>query len=172
MALSMALTRNAPIVAIAALSLAACAGDAGTDPSLARRPAERVTGIAPVATPTPEAPAPASAAILGKLDSLVSQAHAAHRRFTGKQGRVQALVGAAAGAAAASEAWSLATVALSDLESTRSDAMVAMAELDTLYAGAVVGNQSATEIAAARKTVQDLISDEDHVIEGLRARLP
>lgn len=167
----MARLRTIPILAIAALSLAACAKDAGEYPSLGRRPAERVTGTLPVETPTTQSPAPTDPATLGTLDSLLAKARDGHQRFVDKQARTRSLVGAASGAAVASESWSVATIALSDLESSRSAVMLAMADLDALYARAVVDGQPVGDIAAARNTVQAMINDESQVIAALKAQL-
>ncbi len=167
----MAIQRTALTLALSALSLAGCATDVQDYPSLARRPIERVTGTAPVAAPTEAPPAPLDAAVLGKLDSLVAQARAADRRFHDKQPRARALVSAAAGSAVANEAWSVASVALSELESARSDAFVAMAELDALYARAVVDRVDTGDIAAARGTVQVILTDQGKIIDELHARL-
>ncbi|WP_088311536.1 hypothetical protein [Novosphingobium sp. B 225] len=162
---------SAILLICSACTLSACASDAASYPSLARRPVERVTGSAPVVTPSPEAPAPASSATLGKLDSLLGEARAADRKFRDKQAAARGLVSAAAGSAMGSEAWSVATIALSELESARSQTALPMAELDALYVSAVVDGQSAGEIAAARNTVQGLLSDESAAIDALKAQL-
>jgi hypothetical protein len=68
-------------------------------------------------------------------------------------------------------------VALSDLESARSDAMLALAELDELYASEVIaasqtGDQTKTSaIAGARDQVTALIGEEDGVLAQLRGRM-
>ena len=167
----MAFARSALILSLTALSLSACAAEKGAYPSLARRPAERVTGTVPVASPTPEAPAPADPATLGKLDSLVTQARAADTAFRAQEGRTRAAVSAASGSAPGSEAWSVATVALSQLETSRSQGMLAMAELERLYTDAVLAGQSAGEIAAARNTVQGLLGAQSATIDSLKASL-
>lgn len=156
---------------VSALSLAACASDAAEYPSLARRPVERVTGEAPVVTPTPIATTPADPALAGTLDSLVAQARAADRRFAERESRARSLVGAAGGAAVASEAWSVATIALADLESARSDAMIAMAQLDTLLASAKIETQETAAISAAHDTVGAIIARQDSIIANLHSRL-
>lgn len=163
--------RSIPILAIAALSLGACATDVGEYPSLGRRPAERVTGTLPVETAATQPPAPTDPATLGALDSLLAKARAGHARFQAKETRTRGLIGAASGAPVASESWSVATVALSDLSSARSDVMVAMADLDALYARAVVDGKPAGDIAGARNTVQGLLNAEDKVIAALKAAI-
>lgn len=159
------------ILALSALPLAACASDAGEYPSLARRPAERVSGEAPVVVPTPEPVATPDPLVTGQLESLVVKARSADAKFHQRESRARALVGAAAGAAIASESWSVATIALSDLESARSDAMVALAELDTMYAATRIEAADASAIAAARESVMALVADQDKVIDALFARM-
>ncbi|MFM5885084.1 MAG: hypothetical protein ACKOQ3_07145 [Novosphingobium sp.] len=157
-------------LAAALLALSACARDQGEYPSLARRPAERISGTAPVVTPPPEAPQP-PAEVTGQLDGLVAKARAADARFRAALPRAQALVGAAAGAAVASESWSVATVALADLESQRSQAMIALADLDALYAAEGIKLANTTAIAAARDQVIAIVSAEDDSLNALKGRL-
>ena len=167
----MARLSTIPILAMAALSLGACASDAHEYPSLGRRPAERVTGTLPVEAPVTQAPAPTDPATLGTLDSLLAKARKGHDLFQSKEARTRSLVSAASGAPVASESWSVATVALSDLSSARSDLMVAMADLDALYARAVVDGKPAGDIAGARNTAQGLLDAENKAIDELKAKL-
>lgn len=166
-----------PLVALALL-LGGCAS-AGQYPSLARRDAERVAASAmPVAaaSPAPAAPRVASEGLAGKLSALVAQARGADSRFAARRSRAETLVGAARGAAIASEAWSVATVAVSELESARSEAMIAMADLDAMNAADRIANPNepsadAPAIAAARDTVSAIIAGEDAVLAALKGRL-
>ena len=159
------------ILAASALSLAGCANDIAEYPSLARRPAERMSGTAlPVAAGTQPGPAP-SAEVLGRLDSLVATARAADERFTAREGQARTLVSAASGSTLGSESWAVASVALSQLESARSDAMVTLAELDELYAAARIDAADARTIAAARDTVIALVARQDQVVGELGERL-
>ncbi|MCW1430436.1 hypothetical protein [Novosphingobium sp. JCM 18896] len=165
-----------PLVLIAALTACAAATDY---PSLERRSAERMTGSARPVTPEapPPAPAPASPQLTTRLTQLVDQARAAHQRFGARRGNAQRLVAAGGSGAPGSEGWSVATVALSDLESARSDAMEALAELDQLFAAesiaaAETGNrQTVDTIAAARDQVTAMIGEEDEVLASLRGRM-
>lgn len=158
-----------------ALLLTACGGDGGY-PSLARRDAEQVTGTAePAPGPTEQAPpAPPSPELSSRLAQLVAKARGAHQRFTGEQGRTERLVAGARGAAVASESWSVATVALASLESARSEAMISLADLDTLNASeriAAAGGGSQSDLAAvtaARNQVIALVAQEDAVLSRLR----
>lgn len=154
--------------------LSGCAADYQNYPSLARRPAERVTGVAEVAPPTvaPQPPAPPpSADLVARLGQLADQAQAAHREFASRQGRAAQLVAAAGGASVGSETWAQASVALADLESSRSQAMIALADLDELYAAERVAGGDAATIAATRDRVIGWIGEEDQVLAGLRGRM-
>jgi hypothetical protein len=159
-------------------ALAACAA-ASDYPSLERRPAERMTGSAQAVTPDtpPSPPPPLSPELTTRLTQLVERARAADQRFAGKRAGAERAVAAGGGGAPGSEGWSAATVALSDLESSRGDGMVALAELDQLYAAeAVAASQTGDEtkvtaIAAARDQVSALIGAEDQVLAGLRRRM-
>lgn len=150
--------------------LAACAGDRGDYPSLARRPAERISGTAPVVTPAPAPPQP-PAEVTGQLDGLVAQARAANARFEAATPRTRALVAAANGAAVASEAWSVATVALAELESQRSQAMIALADLDALYAAEGIRQSDTRTLAVARQQVIDIVAAQDAILAELGSGL-
>jgi hypothetical protein len=160
--------RSILLLSAASLMLAACAKDQGEYPSLARRPAERISGTAPVVTPSPVPAPPPSAELTGNLDRLVAQARAADVRFRAIAPRTRSLVDAAAGAAVASESWSVATVALADLESQRSQAMIALADLDALYAAEGIKQGDTSVIAAARDQVIALVREEDAVLNQLK----
>jgi len=171
--------RFAPVLSAGlALALPACTAS-GDYPSLARRDAERVSGIAePVAPqpPPPSSAAPPSAQLEARLEGLVGQARAAHARFSGSRQRTERLIAAAGGAPIASESWSVASVALADLESARSNAMVALAELDQLYAAERIEHfesesSVAKAIARARDEVSAMVAEEDAVLARLRGRL-
>lgn len=161
-----------PLAQVLALTGCAAAKDY---PSLQRRPAERQTGSALPAAPEapPPPPAPPSAQLTTRLSQLVEQARAAHQRFAAKRDAAARMVAAGGASTPGSEGWATATVALSDLESARSDAMVALAELDQLYtARTVEGDQSAVAaIAAARDQVTALVGNEDDALAALRGRM-
>lgn len=177
---------TAPLAALVLLS--ACASQ-GEFPSLAKRPAElaleaapapapvapgRISGSGAPASPAPDAVVsqrPVSADLTARLGQLQDAARAAHDRFTGKRALAGQLVSAASGAAPASEAWSVATVAVAELESARSDAMVSLGELDRLYAAERVDGGDGGAIAAVRDQVTAWVADEDAVLAELGGRM-
>jgi hypothetical protein len=160
------------------LLLGACAS-AKDYPSLARRPVERMTGssevVAPEATPRPLAPL--SPELTTRLAQLVDQARGADQRFAARRDGATRLISAGSGAAPGSDGWSAASIALGELESARSDAMVALTELDDLYtnesiAAAETGDHGkVATIADARDQVTALVSAEDGVLAQLRGKL-
>lgn len=155
-----------------ALLLAGCASDRGQYPSLARRPAERITA----SFDTPEAPVevvrPApSAAVTGKLGGLVGAAQAADAKFSSREPRARSAVAAGAGAKIGSESWATATIAVAELEAARAEAIVALTDLDTLFNDVSVNGEDATGIGAERDKVIALIGREDRVLAELRSRL-
>lgn len=154
------------------LILSAC-GSAKGYPSLAKRPAERIAGTAQPAPPPPVAPAPAplSPEMQARLAQLIERARAAHGVFTGGKAKADRLSSAARGAAVSSEAWVVATVALAELESRRSEVMISLAELDSLYAREKVDGGDGVSIAAARDQVTAWVADEDAVLAELRGRM-
>ena len=71
----------------------------------------------------------------------------------------------------ASERWAQASVALAVLESRRSEVIVALGDLDTLYVRHRTDGEEAAEIAEVRDSVTALIADEDAVLESLRGKV-
>jgi Meckel syndrome type 1 protein len=164
--------QTACLLGLSALVLTACTKDEGAFPSLARRPAERLNAPAPEATPTSEPTQAASdPALIERIAALEAQARTAHERFSARTGPARTAATAAAGAAVASEAWSVATVALSELESARSETVIALADLDALYARAVVAGTDSAALAAAREAVVALVGEEDRVLGELHGKL-
>ncbi len=174
--MAIAMRSLSPLLVSAAivLTLDGCAADTENYPSLARRPAERVTGTFPVSSADPAVPATPAAPnpeVAGKLAGLVGQARAADARFAAREPRARQLTSAAAGARVASEPWSVATIALADLESARSDAMIALADLDAQYTAERVSGGEGAAIAEARDQVTALVVHQDRVLAELHGRL-
>ncbi len=177
---------RALIVLLASAALSGCGSTVGY-PSLARQPAEAATwdpatpgadgrpsGSAPVAAPASDAAvvqSPVSPELASRLAQLEDSARAAHARFAAKQARATQLVAAARGVAVASEPWSVATVALAELESARSDAMVSLGELDRLYVAQRIDGGDGGSIAAVRDQVTAWVADEDAVLADLGGRM-
>lgn len=148
-------------------------------PSLARRPAERIAGSgepAPAVVAPPVPTAPPSADFAARLDQLVTQGRAAHARFAERQGAAERAIGAG-GQAMGSEGWATASVALSGLDSARSEAMIALAGLDEIYAAEAVASAETGDparreaAAAAHREIDGLVAEEDAVLARLRARV-
>ncbi len=158
------------LLVTAPLALTACASAKAGYPSLARRPIERISGSAPVAAPTDTAAAPAApgAEVLSRVDAAQAQAASADARFHQREARARTLVSAARGAPLAGEAWAVATVAVADLESARSDAMIALADIDALFAKARIEGSDTAAISDARDRVTALVASEDRVLTQLR----
>ncbi len=114
---------------------------------------------------------PVSAELAERLTQLHDLARGAHKRFSSKRDGASSLVAAARGSAIATEAWSVATVAIADLESARSDAMVSLGELDRLYVSERIDGGDGIAIAAVRDQVTAWVADEDAVLADLGNRL-
>ncbi len=160
-----------PLLALAcALPLAACAAPEGY-PSLAVRDSERVSGSfdapsSPAFIPT--ATAPATIAELGELAEMAREAHAS---FLAQAGEARRPVANAAGAARGSLEWSAAQVAIARLESTRSNALVALADIDRLYVAAALEGGELERLAAARDEVAALVEQEERLLTEMLATL-
>jgi len=178
-----------PFSAALALSgaLAGCAGGEAY-PSLARRPQEvefqgpAVAATAPGRIGGSAAPAPAgpgatasqqavSSDLGARLAQLQTAADTAHERFSAGRAKADSLTAAARGLEVGSEGWSVATVAVADLESARSDVMVSLGELDRLYAEERIDGGDGGAIAAVRDKVTAWVADEDAVLADLAGRL-
>jgi hypothetical protein len=174
-AMTRAIVSKAAPLAVAVL-LQACA--ASTEfPSLAVREVERVAGSGTPAPGTADAvPAlpPASADLTSRLAGLVAVARKAHTNFQAKQAAAERAVASAG--PARSDAWTSAEVALSDLQTSRSGALTALADLDQLYVDERAAHPeqvspTATTIAAARDQVNAWVASETTVIDRLGKRL-
>jgi hypothetical protein len=150
-------------------ALAACSADTKNYPSLARRAVERGSGTE---TPAP-APSPIAPSIdqLAQMAAAVTRATQAHVKFGEARPGAQQRVAAGSGSAPGSEAWAIGSVALAGLESTRSAAMIALADLDQLYVAARIEGRDIDAIVRARDEVTGLIAEEDRVLAELRGKL-
>ena len=153
-----------------AFLLSACASAEGDYPSLARRPIERVTGSFIPPSPPPAA-IPVDPAVIRQLDSLLDRVRAADAKFHARKAAVSRTIAAAAGAAKASEAWSVAMIALADLDAARSEGMIALADIDAIYAASRIGGEPASEAKAARDAANLLVSAQDQAIAALQGQL-
>lgn len=165
--------RTIPLLPLcASLVLTACATDEGSYPSLAKRPQERITATwPPPPPPQPPEPAPLETATLTRINLLLAEARSADAGFRAKEGRARSLVAAAAGAPMGSEAWSVASIAVAELEVARAKTLLAMSELDSLYAEARTAGRDTAPIEAARQTVMAMVAGEDEVLASLRGKL-
>lgn len=161
------------ILALLASSLGACAtGDNSRYPSLALRDVERISGTAqPVEAPPAAAPVAPSADLAQRLVQLRQQAEGAHGNFMSSVPRTEQLVAAAAGAAVASENWSVAQAALGGLQAARNPALIALAELDELYVKSEMEVGAIEAIEVARDAVKTLVAAEEQELDRLAGRV-
>lgn len=152
------------------LSLAACqTADDGEYPSLAIRDAERVTGTLQPAVPY--VPPPTPPAVSDRLAQLAGEVASAHSLFEREAPAARNAVNAARGSGLGSDAWSVAQVALAGLESARSRAMIALADLDRLYVAAATEGGELTRIAAARDAAIAQVEAENATISSMLGAL-
>lgn len=175
-----AITRFAVVLG-GVLTLTACSE--GKYPSLTDRAMMQPTPAAPLPSAIP--PEAVSPALTDQLANLLKQANAAHDAFLAHRAAVAQLVDAAHEAPVPSDAWTAANEALAELESDRTDTIVALTRLQSLYVDDRVahavedGNTGTTgsrpvgaAISAAREQVAALASNEDEVLTDLKTRLP
>ena len=159
-------------LALLSLTLLAggCASQPGNYPSLAIRDPELAARNMTAPEPPPP-PAPPPRATLDRLGPLAAEARAAHAAFANAAETARARVNAANGALSGTENWSVAQVALADLASRRSTAMIALADLDLLYNDAAIAGESVAEIAPVRDEIVALMAEEDRIVAGLAGQL-
>lgn len=137
--------------------------------------AQPVTPPDSEATQAPIAQTAPDASLLSKLEGLRARAWAAHREFQSHEKAARRAVAAAGGAAVASESWSIAQVELAQLDSARSNAMIVLADLDSLLIVAAQeeasrsGNLAA--ITALRNEVTEWVGAQDEVLANMRRQL-
>jgi len=160
-----------PVFLTSILLLAACAGPEGESPSLAPRPIEGVVdepirGITPVTSAQ-------DPALAGQIAQLVDQAEAGNRAFTIQYPEAVAAVDQATGSALESEAWIEAQLAVSALDSLRSETVRALGGLDSILAHQTLAAEPAeTErLLAAREHVAALYDDQNRRYDALNSRL-
>jgi hypothetical protein len=153
------------------LLLVACAGPEGDAPSLTPRPIEGildepVRAIAPVQSTS-------DTALATEIAALVEQAEAGHSAFTARYPAAQGTVQNAAGSAVESEAWIEAQLAVSALDSARSETVRTLGSLDAILAGqALAGAPSETEkLLDARERVASLYGEQNALYDALNATL-
>jgi hypothetical protein len=157
-------------LSLAALLVTGCASP-GKYPSLALRDAERstrATGTLQPAEAAPYVPPATPTETLDRLGRLAAEAQGAHQAFLAAAGRARGPAAAARGAAEGSNAWSIAQIALADVESSRSATMISLAELDRLYVDAELAGGDLTRIGATRDEVAALVAGEDETLDELR----
>lgn len=161
--------------ALCALTLSACASSGDEFPSLAIRDVERAQGqFEPIAVDpidVPEIPTNYEGSLENRLATLVESASAAHTRFTRSEAVARRVVAGAGRSAVGSDAWATSQVALSDLESIRSDTAIALAEVDILHIAASVAAEDRAQIDAARDSIIAMVQEEDAALAELRARV-
>lgn len=161
-----------------ALSLAAslalltgCAGDAGTYPSLAPRPIEKL-GFAEPDAPTPAAVAP-DPALDAALAAIGKRIDAVAAGFAGDAAKAEAEARRAKGQPVGSEAWLDAQSALAGLDDWRAQASAIVTDVDQL-----ASDRAATlapdypALAPLRARAQDEADREGATIARLQASLP
>ena len=151
---------------LAPLVLGACAAPRHEYPSLAIRDVERVSGQMEAAPPT-YVPPPLTAAAGDELEALAEQANAAHQTFLAEVAAARQQVAAARGAERGSDGWARAQVVIAALESARSRAMIALADLDRIYVAAALEGTELTRIAAVQQQVSAQVAQQDAAIGAL-----
>lgn len=169
----------------ALMLLPACAGEvAGEVPSLAKRPyelsPEQVAALANTPLdgagdsglrdgPAPTLP-PATAAA---MEAALTDHRAGQNAFARELAPTRSAIAAGRGAAVGGEAWVVAQMALTRLDSARAPSMAALGALDSLYAQTVsaLGVNNARLLAEARQSVARDVMEQNRIVAELGAQL-
>ena len=166
-----------PAMLAGCLALGACASSGGNYPSLAIRDAERASGSAMPVEAAQEPPAPPLTAEMGqRIAQSIERARRAHNSFVAGTGNATSAISAARGSGPPADAWIAAQVALASLQSLRSQAIIAQADLDLLFAEerlAEPGTVSPTAeaLAQARQQVDGWVDEQNRTIARLASQL-
>lgn len=174
--------RVLPLLAVltSGLGLSACTSAGGDYPSLAIRNAERVSGSgmrAESAEPALMPPASVLATETGqRIAQAVEQARKAHLSFAAGTGDATRAVAAARGAPAPADAWIAAQVALASLQGLRSQAVIALADLDLMFAQERLTEPdritpTAQALGEARDRIGGWVDEQDRTITRLAGQL-
>ena len=153
------------------LAMAACAGPEGEPPSLATRPIEGILD-APVRAIAPVESA-SDPALAAEIDALVGQARAGNGDFTEAYPAARQAVERAVGTAVESEIWIEAQLAVSALDSARSQTIRALGALDGILAEQTAsGRPAETErLLGARDEVAALYEQQNARYDALNSQL-
>ena len=170
---------RAPSALIATLLvLAGCSGTGGGYPSLAIRDIERVSGTAQPVQPETQVPVapPVSEALDQRIARLTQQARTAHATFQSRAGSAARTVAVGRGSRAPADRWVASQIAVAELQALRSVAMIALADLDTLFTQerlAFSGEPSpaAQALDRARQQIGAWVEEEDQVIARLAGQI-
>lgn len=157
------------LLLLSPLSLAACSAPQGDFPSLQIRAAERIDPTAEQPALPPAAPIPAD--LLARAERLKGEAEAADAGFQRLAPGATVAAQAARGAAAASDPWADAQIAIAMLDSQRSKTASALAELDILYADRAMALESRDEIDVARQAVAKILAGQDATLARLKGMI-
>ena len=148
--------------------LAGCTTPEGIYPSLAIRDGERMTGtMEPVAAEPYVAPA-TPVDVLDRIALLGEQAQVAHAAFLAEAPKMRPAITRGLAQEAGTESWASGQVALAGLETSRNKALIALADLDRLYADAVTNGGESEKIEAVRTRVLALISQQENLLSAMK----
>lgn len=152
----------------ASLIVAGCAAK-GPFPSLAPRPAERLSMDEPV---RPTVATPADSGLAARITELLAEARSGQSAFDAALPAARADVGAAGGSG--SEAWIGAQEAISRLEAARAKTVAALAELDKIgveRAGKPTSADQLRLLSDALESAEALAHGQQTEIDRLKASL-
>jgi len=160
------------LASLTLLALSAC--NTASYPSLARREAETHREITkPAAVAQNGSPSAANAA---RLASLRAQAQAADASFAAARPQAEAALAKAASSLRGDESWSLANLALAQMERARGDLGLALASIEGIYAQDQIAHalDAAPDIAITQthEAIAAQADSQDRILNALRAKLP
>lgn len=163
---------NLFVLVFGASAISGCAASNSTYPSLSIRDFERGQGSfdAPRGSaPVEIAPLPQDKA--ARIVALLEQLRASHARFLSEAPGARSAVVAGAGSAVGEDRWAAAQIALASLDSERSQAAVALADLDLMIADTALAVERIEDVATAREEAVARLREQDAILAELRGAL-
>ena len=162
----------ATLAVFGALS-AACADNSGRYPTLSARDFDRVQGQFEASSSERQVllPEPMSLSEVAQLREAIAVVRTRHSRFLTQAETARGLVHAARGTGPEDKNWSLALVAIAELDSQAGATTGLLADLDKLYTAASLEFHEREQISAAQTEAAALVEAENQIIHALAAQL-
>jgi len=148
---------------LAAVLVAGCAQSSDKYPSLAMRPAERVSAQAVAPTPVPAV----SEQAFGRIKAAAETARSVHQQFIARQPAALRRAQAARGLGMDDNRRAAAEIALADLKSLHGQTTLSLSDLDRLEFESASTFTVTTDINAAQELLREILSRQSALMDAV-----